>query len=103
MLRRTYFPLQVRAGLGVPKLDKAGKPVADKEGAPVMTGKYGFHQMRHAAASGWIANLIDLKRLQVRSEEQTSELQSLLRNSYTAFCWKKKTTPSMYIYMQTKC
>lgn len=65
MLRRTYFPLQVRAGLGVPKLDKAGEPIVDEDGQPVMTGKYGFHQMRHAAASGWIANLIDLKRLQV--------------------------------------
>jgi integrase len=65
MLRRTYFPLQVRAGLGVPKLDKAGEPITDKDENPVMTGKYGFHQMRHAAASGWIVNLIDLKRLQV--------------------------------------
>src|SRR3546814_6229264 len=25
-----------------------------------------------------------------RSEEQTSELQSLMRNSYAVFCWKKK-------------
>src|SRR3546814_8881320 len=27
-----------------------------------------------------------------RSEEHTSELQSLMRNSYAVFCWKKKTT-----------
>src|SRR3546814_1154686 len=27
-----------------------------------------------------------------RSEEQTSELQSLMRSSYTAFCLKKNTT-----------
>src|SRR3546814_10387281 len=26
-----------------------------------------------------------------RSEEHTSELQSLMRNSYAVFCWKKKT------------
>lgn len=65
MLRRIYFPLQVRAGLGVPKLDKAGEPLVDKDGEPVFTGKYGFHDLRHAAASGWIANRIDLKRLQV--------------------------------------
>src|SRR3546814_6680486 len=25
-----------------------------------------------------------------RSEEHTSELQSLMRNSYAGFCWKKK-------------
>src|SRR3546814_6848507 len=30
--------------------------------------------------------------LQTRSEEHTSELQSLMRNSYAAFCLKKKTT-----------
>src|SRR3546814_7562746 len=28
-----------------------------------------------------------------RSEENTSELQSLMRNSYAVFCLKKKTTP----------
>src|SRR3546814_10606734 len=28
----------------------------------------------------------------MRSEEQTSELQSLMRNSYAVFCWKKKKT-----------
>src|SRR3546814_5565143 len=27
-----------------------------------------------------------------RSEEHTSELQSLMRRSYAVFCWKKKTT-----------
>src|SRR3546814_8662176 len=27
-----------------------------------------------------------------RSEEHTSELQSLMRNSYAVFCWKKKIT-----------
>src|SRR3546814_3997083 len=31
-----------------------------------------------------------LRRLQVRSEEHTSELQSLMRISYAVFCLKKK-------------
>src|SRR3546814_10097021 len=31
-------------------------------------------------------------RLDVRSEEHTSELQSLMRISYALFCLKKKTT-----------
>src|SRR3546814_3846986 len=31
---------------------------------------------------------------EVRSEEHTSELQSLMRNSYAVFCLKKKTTHS---------
>src|SRR3546814_6774823 len=30
----------------------------------------------------------------VRSEEHTSELQSLMRISYAVFCLKKKTTPA---------
>lgn len=64
LLRRLYFPLQVRAGLGVPKLDPAGKPMVDEGGKPILTGKYGFHALRHAAASGWIESRIDLKRLQ---------------------------------------
>src|SRR3546814_5014257 len=29
----------------------------------------------------------------IRSEEHTSELQSLMRNSYAVFCLKKKTPP----------
>lgn len=65
MLRRMFFPLQVRAGLGVPALDAKGKPKVDDEGQPMLTGKYGFHTLRHAAASGWIESNIDLKRLQV--------------------------------------
>src|SRR3546814_1100746 len=32
------------------------------------------------------------KRLANRSEEHTSELQSLMRISYSVFCFKKKTT-----------
>ena len=65
VLRRMFFPLQVRAGLGVPKIDCKGQPVVDVEGQPVLTGKYGFHTLRHAAASAWIESNIDLKRLQV--------------------------------------
>src|SRR3546814_5539696 len=33
-----------------------------------------------------------LHRLAIRSEEHTSELQSLMRISYAVFCLKKKTT-----------
>src|SRR3546814_2538738 len=35
-------------------------------------------------------------RLAVRSEEHTSELQSLMRISYAVFCLKKKTTRSKH-------
>src|SRR3546814_9527305 len=32
----------------------------------------------------------DNQEIFTRSEEHTSELQSLMRNSYAVFCWKKK-------------
>ena len=65
LLRRMYFPLQVQAGLGVPRIDAKGQIARDAEGQPILTGKHSFHSLRHAAASGWIESNIDLKRLQV--------------------------------------
>src|SRR3546814_8628694 len=41
---------------------------------------------RQGPPKGW------QRQLQKRSEEHTSELQSLMRNSYTDFCLKQKTT-----------
>src|SRR3546814_7194218 len=35
-------------------------------------------------------------RVQIRSEEHTSELQSLMRISYAVFCLKKKKIQSIY-------
>src|SRR3546814_6236773 len=34
-----------------------------------------------------------------RSEEHTSELQSLMRISYAVFCLKKKKTPNIILYI----
>jgi len=58
LLRRKFYPLQVRAGVA----DKVGE---GKDGEPIMRARYGLHALRHAAASAWIAQGIDLKRLQV--------------------------------------
>src|SRR3546814_9028599 len=42
------------------------------------------------------------KAIEFRSEEQTSELQSLMRNSYAVLCLKKKTKHTMlYQYIVT--
>src|SRR3546814_4878696 len=41
-------------------------------------------------------------RRSTRSEEHTSELQSLMRISYAVFCLKKKTTPTYHIMKQIK-
>src|SRR3546814_8385112 len=42
------------------------------------------------------ARLTDTKRPRLRSEEHTSELQSLMRISYAVFCLKKKKQNNNY-------
>src|SRR3546814_4092083 len=41
------------------------------------------------------------KRQSSRSEEHTSELQSLMRISYAVFCLKKKTTNAQYLTIKS--
>src|SRR3546814_6497907 len=43
-----------------------------------------------------VTGLADLGRDDIRSEEHTSELQSLMRISYAVFCLKKKTNENKY-------
>src|SRR3546814_2227678 len=47
------------------------------------------------AVEGFFAKLTR-RRLKNRSEEHTSELQSLMRNSYAVFCLKKTTSHIMH-------
>ena len=56
-MSRRFFPMQVKAGVTV----ETGR---DETGAPILEAKYGLHDLRHAAASAWIKQCIDLKRLQ---------------------------------------
>src|SRR3546814_5038132 len=51
-------------------------------GLLVMAALFGF--------GGAFVSLLMSKWIAKRSEEHTSELQSLLRISYAVFCWKKK-------------
>src|SRR3546814_1363312 len=54
-------------------------------------GSIGIRGLEIADADGvWLS--VGSARL-VRSEEHTSELQSLMRNSYAVFCLKKKNKP----------
>src|SRR3546814_8171286 len=55
------------------------------------SAEHGFTSLRRSAEHGFT-----LVELMVRSEEHTSELQSLMRISYAVLCLKKKT-----IYYQT--
>src|SRR3546814_6534668 len=45
-----------------------------------------------AAASRVLARVPGVAPATIKSEEHTSELQSLMRTSYAVFCLKKKTT-----------
>src|SRR3546814_6505085 len=44
-----------------------------------------------ASALGYAMGILVHWLVSSRSEEHTSELQSLMRISYAVFCWKKKT------------
>src|SRR3546814_3897305 len=44
---------------------------------------------------GKVAHVIDRAAALIRSEEHTSELQSLMRISYAVFCLKKKNTTNI--------
>lgn len=54
-----FLRLQIAAGIAL----NGGK--LDERGAPTWKPRYGLHSLRHAAASAWIKQGIDLKRLQV--------------------------------------
>ena len=64
LLRRRFFPVQVAAGVCEPVIE-AGKPKMDAKGNQVQQARYGLHSLRHAAASAWIKQGVDLKRLTV--------------------------------------
>src|SRR3546814_1781644 len=51
-------------------------------------------QPAHAAGQHRALGESMAQRLEGRSEEHTSELQSLMRISYAVFCLKKKKTPT---------
>src|SRR3546814_9160248 len=83
----TLFRSPARADRGMP-LRVAGRAAADG----VLPAR--LHGLRHRAADGDAAGgkpAGDRRaRRHVRSEEHTSELQSLMRISYAVFCLKKK-------------
>jgi integrase len=57
MLGREFYPVQIAAGV----CDPTGK--VDADGVPEMKARVNFHALRHAAASAWINQRVDLKRL----------------------------------------
>lgn len=64
ILNRHFWPLQMRAGITTTKVSKVGTVILDKGGTPVLRGRYSMHALRHFAASTWIAEKIEPKRIQ---------------------------------------
>src|SRR3546814_1467834 len=60
----------------------------DRRGGVVVAGQHDHGKVRGFAAGADFGE--DVKPGQPRSEEHTSELQSLMRISYAVFCLKKK-------------
>src|SRR3546814_1265102 len=61
----------------------------------------GMNRLRIAATSRDAALRAQQKKLQERSEEHTSELQSLMRISYAVFCLKKKKNKNTATHQKT--
>src|SRR3546814_7314583 len=76
---QAVVPIDVPIGLGEPRGQRAaGKPVLGGEGKHRRQPAFGIMDACGGAC--------------FRSEEHTSELQSLMRISYAVFCLKKKKT-----------
>src|SRR3546814_5085242 len=85
---RTALPTIIHAGH---LMVEPGKPVLANATLVTVDGKvHSVHEgFRNAAELG------------LRSEEHTSELQSLMRISYAVFCLKKKTTHNYILAYET--
>src|SRR3546814_14621424 len=82
----TLFPYTTRfRSLHAPAVE-AAQPAHDRQADAAADGMFGV--------GATIAALEQPRRI-VRSEEHTSELQSLMRNSYAVFCLKKKKIPTL--------
>src|SRR3546814_1842935 len=85
------FRYELGRNCGLP-IAPAQEPVKAERGA----------SPRSTISSAAISSLVNRLRRRLRSEEHTSELQSLMRISYAVFCLKKKNkqTFSVSIHLQ---
>src|SRR3546814_3621257 len=80
-------------------VDRWGRPVGYDTGPivfgePGTNGQHAFYQLLHQGPQPVPADfIVPLGSHYRRSEEHTSELQSLMRISYAVFCLKKKKKP----------
>src|SRR3546814_1599612 len=84
----TLFPYTTLFRSCVPIADELDGSVRQSVAGPNAEAVTGLRRDRRARASP--AEIHDVGRRHLRSEEHTSELQSLMRISYAVFCLKKK-------------
>src|SRR3546814_2079176 len=85
----TLFPYTTRFRSMLSLHGTAGSLLHDQFGPPVL-GAGSLRILRPGARAAHGVSAVQRHR---RSEEHTSELQSLMRNSYAVFCLKKKKMP----------
>src|SRR3546814_6815132 len=100
--REVGIDLLERGGVLAPQVRRC--PHAGQQGGDALLGKRGedgvevlAHRFRRQAAQAVVGPEFDDRDVRLvgqrpRSEEHTSELQSLMRISYAVFCLKTKTT-----------
>src|SRR3546814_10746467 len=84
-------PLPSGFDVGAPGLQRT--VVVGPEAVPVLEHEQPFDRLRNLRSGGQHGTRKDVARdprIGVRSEEHTSELQSLMRTSSAVFCLKKK-------------
>lgn len=63
LVLRFQEPIQIAAGMVEPRM-KDGVPVLDDDGELILEGRYTLHSLRHAAASIWIEQRVQPKKVQ---------------------------------------
>src|SRR3546814_10084270 len=87
LLLQSAQPLELFQGVGI---SHAADEVGDAE-QPVVARRTGHRRLRHQPPQSPLARRdVRLAAGPLRSDEHTSELQSLMRNSYAVFCLTKK-------------
>src|SRR3546814_3203958 len=92
------FDREIGAGFGIafaPHRDFGGGAAHIIERADLGADRHDVEGARHGSCPSLAGSAIWV----MRSEEHTSDLQSLMRISYAVFCLKKKTTYHLTIYV----
>src|SRR3546814_1184354 len=85
---------------GVSVADVILDQAAERDANLLVIGAYSHPRTTEILFGGVTRSLLSSARVPLlRSEEHTSELQSLMRISYAVFCLKKKNIQPIHIYL----